>query len=115
MSNTKKNDWSPLPPDRVALIFSPLIIAGIAILTTSLFWRLLRGGVLAVFAVGVGAGIIGVVLLFLARLPLYRSGQFPAFGPRLLDAPHRRLYRWAYRFVVVSVLVLALLLVFLCV
>jgi hypothetical protein len=106
-------DWSPLPPDVFALIFSPLIVLGIALLTTSLFWRLLRGGVLAVFALGVAAGIIGVVLLFLARLPLYRSGRFLAVGPRLLDAGHRRLYRWAYGFVGTSVLVLVLLLVFL--
>ncbi len=114
MSKAKKSDWSPLPPDMVAIIFSPFIIAGIALLTVSLFWRMMRGGVLAVFAVGLAAGIIGIALLFLARLPLYRSGQFLTFGPRLLDAPHRRLYRWAYFFVAVSVFVLGLLLVFLC-
>ena len=114
MSKMKKSDWSPLPPDMVALIFSPLIILGVAMLTTSLFWCLLHGGVLEVFAVGIVAGIIGVVLLFLARLPLYRSGQLFTFGPRLLDISHRRLYRWAYAFVAASVLMLTLLLVFLC-
>ncbi len=113
MSKSKKSDWSPLPPDMVVTVFSPLIILGISMLTTSMFMHLQRGGVLAVFSVGIAAGFIGVVLLFLARLPLYRSGQFFTFGPRLLDSVHRRLYQWAYGFVTASVIVLVLLLVFL--
>src|SRR5688572_15029417 len=44
-------------------------------------------------------GFIGVVLLFFARLPLYRQRRFFTFGPRALDSRHRRLYAWAYFFV----------------
>lgn len=51
---------------------------------------------------------VGVVLLFLARLPLYRQRRFFAFGSRLLDEPHRRLYRWAYRFLCLGGLLLLL-------
>jgi hypothetical protein len=32
-------------------------------------------------------GFIGAVLLFFARLPLYRQRRFFAFGPRQLDLP----------------------------
>jgi hypothetical protein len=50
----------------------------------------------------------GVVLLFLARLPLYRQRRFFAFGPKLLDESHRRLYRWAYGFICLGGLLLLL-------
>ena len=55
-----------------------------------------------VYVVAVVAGFVGVVLLFFARLPLYRERQFFAFGSKRLDVPHRRLYRLAYGFIAFS-------------
>jgi hypothetical protein len=104
-------DWTPLPPDMVALIFSPLIIIAMALLTTSLLWPVLRGGVLSLFLAAVAAGVLGVGLLFFARLPLYRRGMFFSFGPRLLDARHRKLYWRAYGLVAVSIFVMVALIV----
>src|ERR1035437_1822581 len=79
-SKMKKNAWIPLPLDMIALMFSPIIISVVTILSMSLLWPVLRGGVLSVFLTAVAAGIVGVVLLFFARVPLYRSGQFFSFG-----------------------------------
>lgn len=56
------------------------------------------------YGVGVAAGIFGVLLLFVARLPLYRERRFWTFGPRQLDAKHRRFYWLAYIGVGVSLL-----------
>ncbi|MEN6336561.1 MAG: hypothetical protein ABFE01_20085, partial [Phycisphaerales bacterium] len=39
---------------------------------------------------------IGVILLFFARLPLYRQGRFFTFGSKALPAAHRKVYRIAY-------------------
>jgi hypothetical protein len=58
------------------------------------------------FAVAVGVGALGIICLFLARLPLYRRRQFFAFGPRQLDATHRKLYWLAYCFAGISVVLL---------
>lgn len=63
--------------------------------------------------IGFASAIIGVVLLFLARLPLYRQGRFLTIGPRDLDESHRRLYFWAYRFLIPSVCLLISLLIWL--
>lgn len=56
------------------------------------------------YAVGLAAGIAGVLLLFIARMPLYRVRRFWTFGPRRLDAKHRRFYWLAYIVVAVSLL-----------
>ena len=73
--------------------------------------HLRRHDSLPVYIVAVLAGVLGVVLLFFARLPLYRQRQFFTFGSRHLDAAHRKLYRLAYFFVWVSgILLFALLL-----
>jgi hypothetical protein len=103
-------DWAPLPPDMVALTFTPIIIIAVTLLTTNLLWLVLRGGVLSVFLTAIATGVLGVALLLFARLPLYRRGQFFSFGPRMLDAPHRKLYWRAYGLVVLSVLLMVALL-----
>jgi len=42
---------------------------------------------------------VGIVLLFVARLPLYRQRRFFTLGPGALDQKHRRIYWWAYIFI----------------
>jgi drug/metabolite transporter (DMT)-like permease len=64
----------------------------------------MRGEVITrLYWVGVAVGVCGVVLLFFARLPLYRQRRFWTFGPRELDRFHRRLYWLAYLVVLVSI------------
>ena len=57
-------------------------------------------------------GGIGVVLLFFARLPLYRQRRFFAFGARELSGFHKRLYYAAYLFIVPCILLLLVITVF---
>ncbi|MBI5687648.1 MAG: hypothetical protein HZC54_21465 [Verrucomicrobia bacterium] len=104
-------DWTPLPLDMVVLFVGPIIVSVTAIATSSLLLHVLKGGVLSVFLAAVAAGVAGVATLFYARLPLYRRGQFFSFGPRLLDARHRKLYWRAYGLIAVSVVVMVALLV----
>ena len=56
------------------------------------------------YGIGLAAGTAGVLMLFIARLPLYRERRFWTFGPRPLDAKHRRFYWLAYIAVAVSLL-----------
>jgi hypothetical protein len=48
-------------------------------------------------------GFLGVILLFFARLPLYKRRQFFSFGPSGLDQPHRKLYFVAYMLLICSI------------
>lgn len=58
-------------------------------------------------------GCVGVVLLFIAKLPLYRQHKFFCFGPRLLPPRQRKLYWISYGFIVTSILIMVLLLIIL--
>lgn len=79
------------------------ILAGMLLPSLSQFRRT---DVSTLYGVGAGAGAIGIALLFIARLPLYRQRRFWAVGPRQLDRKHRLFYWLAYAFVTVSLLLL---------
>src|ERR1039458_1190774 len=105
----KSSDWY-VPPDWLAQFSLVLMLPTIAILSAMLLpvlSFLKTAGALSLFYSGLGIGSLGIVLLFFARLPLYRQHRFLTFGPRELPAFHRKLYWLAYLFVVVSVLMLA--------
>lgn len=107
--NDKKSDWD-FPPDMLALLGMAIVPLFLATLLGSLFTPLFRarsGDPTVLGAVGIAS--IGVVLLFVARLPLYRQRRFFTFGPGSLDEKHRRIYCWAYRFIGTSIVLLALL------
>ena len=84
-----------MPATAVILVLSAMLLPPISSLrgvdSARLFW------------IGLTAGIIGIVFLFFARLPLYRRRRFWTFGPRELDSFHRRLYWLAYLIVLVSI------------
>jgi len=65
------------------------------------------GDLLQIFYSALGLAVIGTVLLFFARFPLYRQHRFWTAGPRELDRNHRRLYWLAYLFVASSIVLLA--------
>jgi len=106
--NNKRSDRH-LPEEVLGLlasIFFMPAIAVIGLLTATLLPSVtsLRGEVITrLYWVGVAAGVFGIVLLFLARLPLYRQRRFWTFGPRELDRFHRGLYWLAYLVVLVSI------------
>jgi len=60
---------------------------------------------------GMVIGCIGVLLLFVAKTPLYRQHKYVSFGPRLLSPKHRRLYWVSYGFIGTSILIMVLLLI----
>jgi hypothetical protein len=113
MTALKKGDWTPLPPDMTFLVGFYLIILPLALLFSLVIPALSdfrQHGVAVLLMPAVASGIVGTVLLFFARLPLYRQRQFFSFGPRHLDRAHRRLYWLAYLIVGASVVLLLILL-----
>ena len=109
--NKKSSDWY-VPPD-IAFLFSFYFILPIILIPDGILLPLLArfksGDLVGVFYSAVTLGAVGTVLLFFARLPLYRKRQFLTFGPNQLRGIHRRLYWLAYLFVTVSILLLVLI------
>jgi hypothetical protein len=107
----KLSDWY-IPPELIGMflfLFVPLIGILCAMLLPLLNQARNRGDTTLVYA-ALLFGITGIVLLFFARLPLYKQRKFFTFGSRTLDAPHRKLYRWAYVFVGACILLMISLL-----
>ena len=105
----KSSDWY-IQPDWALQLFGWLFVflplAFVSILSSGLN-QLQAANVFYLFWSGLGLGALGIILLFFARLPLYRQRRFFDFGPKALSAFHRKLYRLAYLFVVGSVLLFA--------
>jgi hypothetical protein len=105
----KSSDWY-VPPDWAFQFGWLLICPAVAILASFLLpalGQIKEAKAVDLFYCGLALACFGIVLLFLARLPLYRQRKFLTFGPRELPAFHRKLYWLAYLFVVASVLSLA--------
>jgi hypothetical protein len=108
--NKRDSDWY-IPPDWLCLLgmsIVPLVIGLLASMLLPLVVRLKTGDLRALYGVGLGAGVISAVMLFVARLPLYKQRQFWTIGPMQLDRKHRRIYWLAYVFVAASLLLLGI-------
>jgi hypothetical protein len=107
----KSSDWY-VPPD-IAFLFGIYFIIPAILLLSGILLPLLAcfksGDLIGVFYFALALGGVGTILLFFARLPLYRKRQFLTFGPSQLSGIHRRFYWLAYLFVAVSVLLLVLI------
>lgn len=55
--------------------------------------------------------MIGIILLFFSRLPLYKQHKFFTFGSRALPPLHRKFYRTAYVFIGIAIVLMLLLIV----
>ncbi|HEV7926390.1 MAG TPA: hypothetical protein VGR14_13600 [Verrucomicrobiae bacterium] len=100
----RNSDWY-IPPDwSFVLSFHSILL--LTIIFIPLLPLLMNADVRALYAYGLGAGLIGFALLFAARLPLYKERRFWTIGPRQLDRKHRRVYWLAYTFSAVSLLLL---------
>ena len=104
----KSSDWY-LPPDWVFVFSLQLLIPVIVVLAGVLlpvlgFLKTTEAVIL--FYAGLGTGVTGSILLFFARLPLYRQRRFWTFGPSALPRFHRKLYWLAYAVIVAGLLLL---------
>jgi hypothetical protein len=104
----KSSDWY-VPPDW-AFQFGWFVVSAVVVLSSFLLpalGQIKEAKADDLFYIGLTLGCFGIVLLFLARLPLYRQHRFWTFGPSSLPNLHRKLYWLAYLFVFASVLLLA--------
>ena len=104
MKRSDPDAWY-LPPTAWLLLTVPGVTVGASLLLPVLL-RLKKAELSTWYGLGVGAGGLGIVLLFFARLPLYRARKWMTLGPGNLDRPHRRLYWLAYVFIACSFLLL---------
>lgn len=105
---------SHFPPDLAALLGVYWIMLPIAALGTVMFsgiQAVKSNGDLTLFWIALGLGCVGAVILFVARLPLYRQRRFGQIGPKGLDTFHKRLYVWAWCFLGLSISLFTLLLI----
>src|SRR5271154_2535029 len=104
---SKKTTNRNFPADLAALFKFDLVLPVIAIGAScllSLFGFLKTENAIILFYAALGIGVFGILLLFFARLPLYRRHRFWTFGPRELPSLNRKLYWLSYLFVVASIL-----------
>jgi hypothetical protein len=71
-----------------------------------------RTGNPALLTLGLGLGVLGAILLLVARIPLYRQRRFLTVGPRELPGVYRKLYYAAYCCLVPSIALLGALALF---
>ncbi|HXR04278.1 MAG TPA: hypothetical protein VN836_06175 [Verrucomicrobiae bacterium] len=104
----KRSNWY-IPPDWAFLfglwviIPATVILAGASLPVLS---RMKTADVFDLYWGGLGFGFSGIVLLFFARLPLYRQRRFWTFGPSTLSGFHRKLYYLAHTAIVAALLLL---------
>jgi hypothetical protein len=110
-SDPKKPDGGHLPWDLSALL-APMLLGILVAVVLPYFSLAERRGDRTLLAVALILGGIGVVLLFFARLPLYRQRRFFVFGASELSGFHKRLYYAAYVFIVPCILILLAMTVF---
>jgi dipeptide/tripeptide permease len=105
----RNSDWY-IPPDLLALLGLFFVLPCIAVLASILLplvARLQTSNIRALYGFGLGSGVLGAILLLVARLPLYKQRRFWTVGPTQLDRKHCRLYWLAYIFIASSLLLLA--------
>jgi hypothetical protein len=102
----KSSDWY-IPPDLMILFVIPVIaiLAGVLLPVLS---YLKTTDAIILFYTAFGTGVMGSVLLFLARLPLYRQRRFWTFGPGALPNFYRKLYWLAYVTIAATLLLLGI-------
>jgi len=105
MKRWTESDWY-FPPDLIVLIGFPVfgLCAGFFLP----WFTTVRHGNPTPFYASLLLACLGIVLLFFAKLPLYRQKKFFTFGARHLTGIHRKLYRLAYMSIGISIVLLLL-------
>ena len=90
-----------------------LVVAAMAIIASQaleFFTSLCGTSWIWCYGVGLFVAAVGILLVFRAKLPLYRQRRFLTFGSRALPDSSRAFYRWGYRCVLFAVALLLCLL-----
>jgi hypothetical protein len=105
-SEKSDNSLRHFPPDLLTALGIPIAVG---LLATS--WLLSLHGTAWIWAATVSFGIamLGAVLLFVAKLPVYRQRRFFTFGIRDLPQSSRNYYRWGCRCAMVGCILMLLL------
>jgi hypothetical protein len=109
--NSSRSEWY-FPADQLAVLFLQFGVPLIGI-TAGCFLPAVsaaRHGNPFLFWVALLLAVVGIMLLFVARLPLYRQGKFRTFGSAGLPEKSRKVYRVAYGFIGISVVIMVFLL-----
>jgi hypothetical protein len=69
-----------------------------------------RQGNPTIYWIAFSLAVFGLVLLFFAKLPLYRQGKFLTFGSKELPDKYKGIYRIAYYSIGVSLVIMLLML-----
>jgi len=106
-----KSDWK-MPKDMLSLLGVFVILPSVAIIAGCFLPMLsrVRRGDPTLFWITVSIAIVGVFLLFIAKLPLYRQGKFFTFGTKALPERHKSYYRIACFLIVASAIIMLVLL-----
>ncbi len=107
----KRPDGGHFPFD-LRVLLEPMLFVILFTVALPYFSLAERRGDRTLLTVPLILGGIGVILLFFARLPLYRQRRFFFFGARHLSGVHKRLYYAAYAFIVPCILLLLAMTVF---
>src|SRR5687767_14079788 len=75
----------------IAIVASQLLTFFMALTGPSWIWC---------YGIALAVAVVGVALIFAAKLPLYREGRFFTFGSKALQQGRCSLYRWGYRCVI---------------
>ena len=82
----------------------------LASLVIPFFTRLTGTAWIWCYGIGLIVALLGVLMVFHAKLPLYRQRRFVTFGSRALPEGRRSSYRWGYRCVIFAIALLLCLL-----
>ncbi len=110
-TTNRKSSGGHIPPDHLFWLVELGLVLLVVLLAPNVYTAR-RTGDPVLLILGLGLGTLGVVLLLVARTPLYRQRRFLAVGPRELPGGYRKLYYAAYCCLVPSVLLLAVLALF---
>ena len=90
-----------VPPVVAFQLLVPLTMVGVSLASSALLAIDFRHTTTQVASFVIS--LLGVGLMFIARLPLYRERRWFTFGPKHLTGVHRRLYFAAYAFLAIGV------------
>lgn len=107
----KNEPDEPLPSDWTfegVVQFTIMVLGLASVIFLPVLKRLLSADITDLYWSGLGVGGLGALLLFFARLPMYRRRRFFTLSRQELPELHQKLYKIAYGVIISSVLLLGI-------